>query len=165
MGGLKRRAQPSTESALPGDLGPALLIERGEREAQHIAVGTRAEGKRARVADPLNRIGLGDPIETLRRKHAAERLRDIHGAARGAKGDQPEAVDRTRDPMALLPAERHLAAKAAERAAWQAIGPTYSGVVQWVVIGWGTLDGYAETKRMRRATAIAWLLAGLDRIP
>lgn len=160
---MKPRAQPSPD-AVAGDIGPALVIERGEREAGRIAT-TRGEGKRAKVADPLNRIGLGAPAEAIRRRHAAERLRDLRDAAAGQQGEHQPKVDKSFDPMGLLPAERWLSAKAAYTRAWQAIGPTYSAVVQWVVIGGGTLDGYARAKRLRDDTAREWLLAGLDRIP
>lgn len=160
MGGLKRARGAIGQ----GDVGPADVIERGERESETLAT-TRGETKRAKRADPLNRIGLGNAVETTRRRHAAERLRDITDAATGQQGERPPKVDQAFDPMALLPAERWLSAKAAEREAWQAIGPTYGGVVNWVVIGWGSLAGYAETKRLRDDTAREWLLAGLDRIP
>lgn len=148
----------------PGDLGPSQPIERGERVAERVATA-RGEGQRARLADPLNRIRLGSPVEALRRRHAAEWLRDLEAAAAGHRGDRGEPVDGTRDPTALLPIERYLAARLQYRAAWQAIGPTYSGVVQWVVIGWGSLGGFARCKRIRDDTAREWLLAGLDRIP
>lgn len=124
-----------------------------------------AAGARARRADPLNRIKLGVGMEAARRKAAADRLREMADAAEGVQGDRPPKVDQSRDPTALFPVERWLSAKAAYANAWREVGPTYSAVVQWVVIGWGSLDGYARTKRLRDDTAREWLLAGLDRIP
>lgn len=146
------------------DIGPAQPIQRGERIAERIATA-RGEGQRARLADPLNRIRLGAPRDALRRRYAAEWLRDLDAAAAGHRVERGEPVDGTRDPTALLPIERYLAARLQYRAAWQAIGPTYAGVVQWVVIGWGSLSGFSACNRMRDETAREWLLAGLDRIP
>lgn len=150
---------------LRGDLGPSLLLQRGERQSERIAIGATGEAERARRADPLNRIGLGGPIEAATRRLAAERLRDLADAAAGQRGERVEPVGGTRDPLALFAAERHLAARLAYAAAWAAIGPVFAGVVQWVVIGWGSLDGFARCRRLRDDTARAWLLAGLDRIP
>lgn len=149
----------------PGDVGPAGPLARGERQAERIASGTRGEVRRARRTDPLALMRLGEPGEAARRRAAAERLRDLDGAARGERGERGEPVDGTRDPVALLPAERHLAARLAYAAAWRAIGPTYSGVVQWVVIGWGSLAGYARARGLRPETAREWLWSGLDRVP
>lgn len=161
-GRVKHRAPSPPDAA---DLGPALRRERGD-----VLVDVRpTEGKRARRADPLVAIraagGLGHGEDAHRRQRAAERLRDMADDAQGIRGEQAPKVDGTPDRTALLPVERHLHAKAAYSAAWQAIGPTYSGVVQWVVIGWGSLSGFAETKHMGRDTAAEWLRAGLDRIP
>ena len=147
------------------DIGP--LIGHGKRAAPvqgRIVEDRRAEGQRARRADPLNSIDLGDVLQTRDRRAAADRLRDMADAAHGVMGERAESVDGTRDRTALLPVERNLSARSAYSTARQRVGD-YWPVVEFVVVGWGTLSGYVAVARVRRTTAAKWLKRGIDLIP
>lgn len=148
------------------DLGPLIGRDKSARLVQErIVEDRRAEGQRARRADPLNNIDLGDVLQTAVRRAAADTLRDLADAAHGVQGERPERVDRAHDPTALLPAERNMAARIAYSRARESVGAEYLPVVDFVVIGWGTLSGYVAIAKVRRTTAAKWLRRGLDRVP
>lgn len=130
--------------------------------------------RRARVRDPVRAmVAAGAPYRILL---AAERFRlDIEQAAayrapsqlrpRITVAQMNHSTTGREPPSALMAKER------AERA-WKAIGLTHSGIVSWCVVPkaaseghtFGTLDGYAECKGMRRQRASDLLAEALSRL-
>ena len=94
---------------------------------------------------------------------AAEKYRDDAALASGARlslpGDRVSTRTRGRNfepPMAAVDALSRC------RGAWKAVGLLSQPVVSWIVIGWGTVGGYAECKHMRDDRAAVLLKRGLD---
>lgn len=135
-----------------------------------VAPNSRATFKRARRADPLDRVADATPGHKL----AASIYRQAveHTVAGLGMGPMPWAADRVQEGrrgdglgVSLLPQERALSAAEWHRRGVQAMGLAASeGVVNWVVIRGGTLADYDEVRRWRRHTARAHLLAALDRL-
>ncbi len=131
---------------------------------------SRATFKRARRANPLDRIAEATPghkLAALIYRQAVEHTADGRGM-----GPMPWAADRVQEArrgdglgVALLPQERALSAAEWHRRGVQAMGlAAAEGVVNWVVIRGGTLADYDEVRRWRRHTARGQLLAALDRL-
>ena len=135
-----------------------------------VAPNSRATVKRARRADPLDRVADATPGHKL----AASIYRQAveHTVAGRGMGPMPWAADRVQESrrgdglgVALLPQERALSAAEWHRRGVQAMGlAATEGVVNWVVIRGGALADYDEVRRWRRHTARAHLLAALDRL-
>lgn len=135
-----------------------------------VAPNSRATFKRARRADPLDRVADATPGHKL----AASIFRQAveHTVAGRGMGPMPWAADRVQEGrrgdglgVSLLPQERALSAAEWHRRGVQAMGlAAAEGVVNWVVIRGGTLADYDEVRRWRRHTARGQLLAALDRL-
>jgi hypothetical protein len=170
------------------DFGPGILLqalwERGRRlRGPEVAVEhdvaepdrPNRRMRRARRVDPLDALARVDPAtgrRTIDRRQyeAAERLRDDAERAEamtGGAGFGEAHVDCSlttgRVDLARLKA---LAALRCAIAAMRrgADGELACTVVTWVVLGGGTIEGYARHARMRRAAVPALLCAGLDRL-
>lgn len=135
-----------------------------------VAPNSRATFKRARRADPLDRVA--DATASHKVAAAIYRQAVEHTADGRGMGPMPWAADRVQEArrgdglgVALLPQERALSAAEWHRRGVQAMGLAASeGVVNWVVIRGGALADYDEVRRWRRHTARAHLLAALDRL-
>lgn len=130
--------------------------------------------RRARVRDPVrSMVAAGAPYRLFL---AAERFRrDLEWAEayrvpsqlrpRITVAHQTHQTTGRELPSALMAGDR-------VRQAWQAIGMVYGGIVSWCVVPkpadqghtFGTLDGYATEKRMRRQDASALLGEALARL-
>jgi hypothetical protein len=137
---------------------------------EEVAEGTRATVRRARRADPLNRVDdctAGMRVAALIYRQAIEHVE----AGRGM-GPMPWAADRVQElrrgdalGVTLLPQERALSAAEWHRRGVQAMGLAASqGVVNWVVVRGLPLGEYDATRKWRKGTACGHLLAALDRL-
>jgi len=135
---------------------------------EDVAEGTRSTIKRARRADPLNRVD--GCTAGMRTAAAIYRQAVEHIEAGRGMGPLPYAADRVQQPrsglsVALFPQERALSAAALQRRGVDAMGlPASQGVVHWVVIAGLPLASYDETRRWRKGAARAQLLAALARL-
>jgi hypothetical protein len=139
-------------------------------EVEDVAEGTRSTIRRARRADPLNRVdGATDGMRVA----ALIYCQAVENCVAGrGMGPMPWAADRVQDlrrgdalGVSLLAQERALSAAEWHRRGRQAMGLAASdGVVHWVVIAGLPLDAYDATRKWRRHTAREQLLAALDRL-
>jgi hypothetical protein len=127
--------------------------------------------RRARVRDPVrSMVAAGAPYRLLL---AAERFRrDIERAAASRVPSQlrPRIGYSTGqgnpEPTGALMAQERVAA------AWQAVGLVHAGIMSWCVVPkpaaaghtFGTLDGYAECRGVRRSRASDLLQDALGRL-
>jgi hypothetical protein len=137
---------------------------------EEVAEGTRATVRRARRADPLNRVDdctAGMRVAALIYRQAIEHVE----AGRGM-GPMPWAADRVQElrrgdalGVTLLPQERALSAAEWHRRGVQAMGLAASqGVVNWVVVRGLPLTAYDATRKWREGRGKLELLAALDRL-
>jgi len=135
-----------------------------------VAPNSRATVKRARRADPLDRVA--DATASHKVAAAIYRQAYEHTADGRGMGPMPWAADRVQEArrgdglgVSLLPQERALSAAEWHRRGVQAMGLAASeGVVNWVVIRGGTLSDYDAVRRWREGRGRAELLAALDRL-
>lgn len=132
---------------------------------------TPATIRRARVRDPVRAmVAAGAPYRMLL---AAERFRqDIERAAASKVPSQlrPRITigNGGGDPVPT----NALLAQARVAKAWQAVGLVYAGIMSWCVVPkpasaghtFGTIDGYAECRNMRRQRASDLLQDALTRL-
>jgi hypothetical protein len=137
---------------------------------EDVAEGTRSTIKRARRADPLNRVdGATDGmrVAALIYRQAVEHCETGRGM-----GPMPWAADRVQElrrgdalGVTLLPQERALSAAEWHRRGVQAMGLAASqGVVNWVVVRGLPLTAYDATRKWREGRGKLELLAALDRL-
>jgi hypothetical protein len=141
-------------------------------EITEVAAGpnTRATVRRARRADPLNRVE--DCTDEMRMAAAIYRQAVEHCESGRGMGPMPWAVDRVQEGrrgdglgVSLLAQERALSAAEWHRRGVQAMGLSASqGVVHWVVVAGWPLTEYDAVRRWQRHTARGQLLAALDRL-
>ena len=149
------------KSATDSDFGS----DRIPRVIDDVAEGSRATIKRARRADPLDRIDL--PPE---HRQAARIYRQAaaHVAAGRGMGPLPYGRDvaPTGGPGAQLCAqERALSAAEWHRRGVQAMGlAAAEGVVHWVVIVELPLSAYDATRKWREGRGATELRAALERL-
>ena len=147
--------------ATDSDLGS----ERIPRVIDDIADGSRATVKRARRADPLDRIELAPE-----QRQAARIYRQAvqHVAAGRGMGPLPYGRDvaPTGGPGANLCAqERALSAAEWHRRGVQAMGlAAAQGVIHWVIIVELPLSAYDATRKWREGRGAAELRAALERL-
>ncbi|CAB4147503.1 hypothetical protein UFOVP504_30 [uncultured Caudovirales phage] len=171
-----RREKPPTSSF---DFGPVIVDPTtGEFryalpvEITEVAAGpnTRATVRRARRADPLNRVE--DCTDEMRTAAAIYRQAVEHCESGRGMGPMPWAVDRVQEGrrgdglgVSLLAQERALSAAEWHRRGVQAMGLQASqGVVHWVVIAGLPLTEYDAVRRWQRHTSRGQLLAALERL-
>jgi len=171
-----RREKPQVSSS---DFGPVVVDPAtGEFryalpvEITEVAAGpnTRATVRRARRADPLNRIE--DCTDEMRTAAAIYRQAVEHCESGRGMGPMPWAVDRVQESrrgdglgVSLLAQERALSAADWHRRGVQAMGLAASqGVVHWVVIAGLPLTEYDAVRRWQRHTSRGQLLAALERL-
>jgi hypothetical protein len=173
---MSRRTRPTAQPAR-SDFGPEIVDPTtGEVryaipiQVEEVAEGTRATIKRARRADPLNRVDgctSGMKVAALIYRQAIEHVE----AGRGM-GPMPWAADRVQElrrgdalGVTLLPQERALSAAEWHRRGVQAMGLAASqGVVNWVVVRGLPLTEYDVVRKWQRHTARGMLLAALGRL-
>lgn len=132
---------------------------------EEIASGSAGTTRRARVADPLDRLDL-----TQQQRQAARiyRQASAHVAAGRGMGPMPYGRDAQGDNGvygALCAQERAITAADWLRRGVQAMGLAASeGVVHWVVIAELPVTEYDAIRRWRRHTARAQLVAALERL-
>ena len=137
---------------------------------EDVAEGTRSTIKRARRADPLNRVD--GCTAGMRTAAAIYRQAVEHIEAGRGMGPLPYAADRVQQPrsgagisVALFAQERALSAADWHRRGVGAMGlPASQGVVHWVIIAGLPLASYDETRRWRKGAARAQLLGALARL-
>lgn len=164
------RARPKPRPpADPRDAAEALGYDTGSRaipvDVEHIAVGTRSTMPRARRADPLARVACCTP--GMRAAAAIYRQALEHVQAGRGMGPLPLAAERVQNGRGggLLAQEAALTAAVWYRRGVQAMGlAAAQGVVQWVVIAGLPLEDYDATRRWRRHTSRAQLVAALERL-
>ena len=148
------------------DMGsPAVAVE-----VEVVAVGTRDAIKRARRADPLNRVD--GCTAGMRTAAAIYRQAVEHIEAGRGMGPLPYASDGVQEHrrgdgpgVELLAQERALAAADWHRRGVPARGLAASqGVVHWVVVAGLPLTEYDVVRRWRRHTAVGQLIAALERL-
>jgi hypothetical protein len=88
---------------------------------------------------------------------AAERFRDDCAAATGARSAELTGARPAFDPSKITISQWQLDGQSRASAAWRAIGATCAGVAAWVVLGNGSLNGYADKRGIAKATARVWL--------
>lgn len=142
------------------DHGPVLLIHRSEIERDD---RTDPDAPNRTIAGTRRRDGLR---QMLSRGHltdaewtAAERFRDDLAFAAGARGSGGRGSSGSYGPGKL-----QIDAQTRVNGALRAVGLVLGGVLSWVVISHGTIDGYATCKRIRLARASEMLHAALDRL-
>lgn len=130
--------------------------------------------RRARVRDPVRAmVAAGAPYRILL---AAERFRlDLERAAAYRVPSQLRpritVAQMTHTTTGREPPSTLMAKERVYRA-WQAIGITHSGIISWCVVPkpashghtFGTLDGYAECRGIRRQRASDLLVEALSRL-
>ena len=129
-----------------------------------VAEGSRATVKRARIADPLDRLDLERPL-----RHAAEVFRQAyeHLSAGRSLGPMPWAKDRVDESRSSGEATVLTATSAAlwYRRGVQAMGLAASqGVVQWVVIRGLPLKAYDASQSWRKGRGKIELVGALTRL-
>jgi len=146
-----------------GSLAVAVVVE-------VVAVGTRDTIKRARRADPLNRV---DGCTAGMRTAAAIYRQSVeHIEAGRGMGPLPYASDGVQEHrrgdgtgVELMAQERALSAADWHRRGVQAMGLAASqGVVHWVVVAGLPLASYDETRKWRKGTGCGQMLAALERL-
>lgn len=155
----KRRAVDT--SALASDLGSEAI----PREFDDVAIGSRHIVKRARRADPLDRIDLTDG----QRSAALLWRQAFQHHANGLPWKLPDAVrERRADDslrMALWPQERALSASTAYRRGQEVMGEAaYNGAPQFVVIQEWSLAQYDAYREWREGTGKRELKIALDKL-
>jgi hypothetical protein len=173
----KRHKTPAAPSS--SDFGSVIVNpETGEFryalpvEITEVAAGpnTRATVRRARRADPLNRVE--DCTDEMRTAAAIYRQAVEHCQSGRGMGPMPWAVDRVQEGrrgdglgVSLLAQERAISAAEWHRRGVQAMGLAASqGVVHWVVIAGLPLTEYDTVRRWQRHTSRGQLLAALERL-
>lgn len=141
--------------------GLARMEFRDDPDDKNERAATPQQVRGARRVDPLRDMRDRGTV-TLAQWRAAEAFRDDLALAAGARLGAPNLTGVRSADGAAGPAAAQLDAQWRVREAWRAIGLTRSGVVSWCVVSYGTLDGYARAKRVRRQTAGDMLQAALD---
>ena len=137
-------------------------------EIEDVAVGTVGTVRRARLADPLVRIGA---VTTGMRLAASIYRQAVeHVEAGRGMGPMPWAADRVQEHRgsegpSLLPQERAASAARWYRRGLQALGLVAAkGVVHWVVIAGLAPVDYDADRRWRKGRATKQLVAALGRL-
>jgi hypothetical protein len=173
---MSRRTRTTAEPNR-SDFGPQIVSpDTGEVryaipiQVEEVAEGTRSTIRRARRADPLNRVeGCTDGMKVAALIY---RTSIQHCDAGLGQGPMPWAADRVQEMrhgdgmgVTLLPQERAVSAATWHRRGVQAMGLAASqGVVNWVVVRGLPLTAYDATRKWREGRGKLELLAALDRL-
>ena len=172
---LSNRTRRPAPEPVTSDYGPVIVDPNtGEFryaraiEIEEVAHGTVGTVRRARLPDPLVRIGAvttGMRLAASIYRQAVEHV----GAGRGM-GPLPWAADRVQEHRssegpALLPQERAASAARWHRRGRHVMGwEATKGVVQWVVIAGLAPVDYDADRRWRKGRASKQLVAALGRL-
>lgn len=95
---------------------------------------------------------------------AAERLRADLEFSAGARESQTDSAGIRSNVISYGPTSLQLDAIRRVRDATQAVGLRLAGILSWVVISGGTLEGYASAKSVAHETAKSMMVGALDKL-